>query len=205
MNEIYLYKNRLMMELLIGKSNYEYYSKESANYMIFLLNNVVIENMVLFFIEEEAFGRYRKIIDEVAEKISFENMEMCSLLIRKLMIISNDDILKEIRKKDFIKVQCELRNVCYNEDDFYLFIKDAVYMDNLLVPFIIYKQNYINSSNEKILKYTNLIESSLNYFFKTNRTDETYYQSFIDFYYDLFNINLLHKANKKIINFPIRY
>lgn len=194
----------MMKELLIRKSDYRYYDKESADYMISILNDVVNENIGLFFVEEEAICRYKKIIDDVVDKISPENLNNCSLLIRRLIFIKNNKVLCELHKNGFIEKQCKFRNVSIKKDEFLSFIKKAVCMDNELIPFIIYKKNCTNRSNKEFIKKTDLIESTLNYFYNTNIEDAGYYQSFINYYYNVFNINLLGKANGIIIDFPIK-
>jgi len=205
MNQIYLYKNRVLNQLLNGYVDcYRNYTENAANYMIAVLNQVVNENIGLFFVEEEVFFRYKQIIDALADKLTDENMNYCSYLIRRIMIILNNDELKEEYKKGFIIYQCEKRNVCLNEVYFFDFFKKAVYYDDNLIPFITYKENCYNSNNEEFLARTYFIESSLNYFYATNINDEVYYQSFIDHYYELFSVNLLNKANPKIVDFPMK-
>ena len=204
MNQIYLYKNRVLNQLLNGYIEYySNYTDEAANYMITTLNQVVSENIGLCFVEEEVFFKYKQVIDVVADKLTDENMNYCSSLIRKIMIIFNNEKLKEEYKKEFMISQCKKRNVCINEVNFFDFLKKAVYYDDNLIPFIIYKDSCYSSNNEEFLTRTYFIESSLNYFYATNIDDEKYYQSFIDRYYELFNVNLLSKANQKVVDFPV--
>lgn len=204
MNGIYLHKNIMIMELLTENRDYRYYDKESADYMISILNIVVSENIGLFFVDEEAISRYKKIIDDVVYKISPENLNNCSLLIRRLIYIKNDKVLCELHKNSFIERQCKLRNVSIKKEDFCSFIKKAVCMDNDLIPFIIYKKNCTNRNNKEFIKQTYLIESTLNYFYNTNIEDAEYYQGFINYYYKVFNIDLLGKAKGIVVDFPIK-
>lgn len=204
MNQIYLYKNRILNQLLNGYIEYySNYTDDAANYMVTILNQVVSENIGLFLVEE-VFFRYKQIIDVVAHKLTTENMNCSSSLIRKIMIILNNDDLKEQHKKEFMISECKKRNICFNEIDFLEFLKKAVYYDDRLMPFILDKKNCYTSNNKEFLSRIYFIESSLNYFYATNIDDEEYYQSFIERYYELFKVNLLNKANQKVADFPIK-
>jgi len=210
MNEIYLYKNRLIFELLSGKGDYKNYSVEAANYLINILNSVVSENLGLFCFEETAYFTYKEIIDDLSDKINIDNVNKCAILLKKLLFLLNNDSLKKCYRNSFINSQLQKRKVSFENFnkivypffDIKFFIYEAVKMDNAIIPAIIYKDRYLE--NKHLLSNILMIESSLNYFYATNPVNSNYYQNFINFYYQVYGVNLLGMAEKKILHFVLK-
>lgn len=205
MNQIYFDKNKVLNQLLNGYIEYySYFTETTANQMITLLNQAISENIGLVFLDEEVFSRYKQIVDVVADKLTLDNINSCSSIIRKIMIILNNDESKDLCRKEFINSQSKMRKVCFDGVNVFDFFKKAIYYDDMLTSYIVCHENCSNPKSKEFLSRTYFIESSLNYFYGTNINDEEYYQSFIDSYYELFNVNLLNKANYKKFVLPAK-
>lgn len=198
MDNVYIYKCKLMHELLNGKSDYSAFDEEGANYLANILIDLVNQNIGLFCFDVDSYVVLKQIYDEISMKLHNENIIKFSKIFRKLLVVLNDSNVRELYKMDFITSQLKHRGVEIDKfksgkgifSSINLFIKEAFKMDNLVIPVIIYKEKSFNFFDTTFLNNTELLEFSLNYFYSTNEKDSKYYQGFIEFYYKYTGISL---------------